>query len=249
MKISNVVVSDNRMGFLLEDASCAYANALRRSIVSLVPTLAIEDVEFFANNSALYDETIAHRLGLLPLTTDLSSYELPKSDAVDGVTRSASEVKLYLEANGPCTVYAKDLKCKDPSVKCAYPQMPIVKLLKNQSLKLEATAVLGQAKVHAKWSPAHAFYVNQYVIEDGKTKVSVIPKDLMDAKQQELFSENGKLNMAIGKTKEGTVTQKTDSMLFFVESFGQLQAKEIVSVALDQLIQQLDLTSEALKAI
>ena len=127
--------------------------------------------------------------------------------------------------------------------------MPIVKLLKNQSLKLEATAVLGQAKVHAKWSPAHAFYVNQYVIEDGKTKVSVIPKDLMDAKQQELFSENGKLNMAIGKTKEGTVTQKTDSMLFFVESFGQLQAKEIVSVALDQLIQQLDLTSEALKAI
>ena len=62
MKISNVVVSDNRMGFLLEDASCAYANALRRSIVSLVPTLATEDVEFFANNSALYDETIAYIL-------------------------------------------------------------------------------------------------------------------------------------------------------------------------------------------
>ncbi len=43
-----------------------------------VPTMAIEDVEFRKNNSILYDEIIAHRLGLVPLKTDLKSYNLPE---------------------------------------------------------------------------------------------------------------------------------------------------------------------------
>ena len=44
-------------------ANESLANAIRRS-VSEVPTLAIEEVEIFKNDSALYDEMLAHRLGL-----------------------------------------------------------------------------------------------------------------------------------------------------------------------------------------
>ena len=36
------------------------ANAVRRSL-SEVPTLAIDEVEIFSNDSALYDEMLAHR--------------------------------------------------------------------------------------------------------------------------------------------------------------------------------------------
>ena len=51
------------------DISESLANALRRS-VSEISTLAIDEVEIFKNDSALYDEMLAHRLGLVPLKTE-----------------------------------------------------------------------------------------------------------------------------------------------------------------------------------
>ena len=42
------------------------ANLIRKYI-NHIPTIAVEDVEITKNDSPLYDETIAHRLGLIPL--------------------------------------------------------------------------------------------------------------------------------------------------------------------------------------
>src|SRR3989338_9050267 len=49
-------------------ANESLANAIRRSVAE-VPTLAINEVEIFKNDSAIYDEMLAHRLGLIPLKT------------------------------------------------------------------------------------------------------------------------------------------------------------------------------------
>ena len=65
---------EGKLSFILKGADVAFANALRRVIVEEVPTMAIEDVEFRKNSSILYDEIIAHRLGLIPFKTDLKSY-------------------------------------------------------------------------------------------------------------------------------------------------------------------------------
>src|SRR5512140_1006753 len=78
------------------DANETLANALRRS-VSEVPTLAIDEVEIFKNDSALYDEVLAHRLGLVPLNTEKSM-------------SSKTKIDLKLSKTGPCTVYSGDLK-------------------------------------------------------------------------------------------------------------------------------------------
>lgn len=58
--------SDNdKIVFRLQDCNKAYANALRRIIMSEVPTMAIEFVKIKENTSPLHDEFIAHRLGKL----------------------------------------------------------------------------------------------------------------------------------------------------------------------------------------
>ena len=44
-------------------------NAMRRSIRE-IPTLAIDEVEIIKNDSALYDEFLAHRIGLVPLKNE-----------------------------------------------------------------------------------------------------------------------------------------------------------------------------------
>ena len=48
------------------DMSIELANALRRSVNDVL-VLAIDEVDIYKNDSALYDEIIAHRLGLIPL--------------------------------------------------------------------------------------------------------------------------------------------------------------------------------------
>ena len=60
--------TEQKVVFLLSGVDISVANALRRIMLAEVPTIAIETVEFYENTTALPDEFIAHRLGLIPLT-------------------------------------------------------------------------------------------------------------------------------------------------------------------------------------
>src|SRR5207249_11409000 len=86
MKVKVLAKADESMRLLLEGTEPAYADALRRVLGSDVPKMAIEDVEFhlgpirgddgkeYESVSPLFDEMIAHRLGLIPIPTDLGLY-------------------------------------------------------------------------------------------------------------------------------------------------------------------------------
>jgi len=54
--------------FTMTDTDISVANALRRIMLAEVPTLAIETVNIEENETVLFDEFIAHRMGLLPLS-------------------------------------------------------------------------------------------------------------------------------------------------------------------------------------
>jgi DNA-directed RNA polymerase subunit D len=148
----------NRLIFSVKGVDSAYANTLRRIMGFEVPVMAIEDVEFRKNTSILYDEVIGHRLGLIPLTTDLKSYNMMSECKCKGAGCASCTVKLTLKAQGPCTVYSSDIKSKDPEIKPIPGKMPIVKLLEGQELEFEATATLGQGKDHSKWCPGLIYY-------------------------------------------------------------------------------------------
>ena len=88
----------NKVSFVLMNSTPSFANVIRRAIIEEVPVMAIEDVEFRKNNSILYDEIIAHRLGLLPLTTDLKSYNLSSECKCKGKGCARCQLKLTLKA-------------------------------------------------------------------------------------------------------------------------------------------------------
>ena len=236
--------------FLLKNATPALANSLRRLMMENVPTMAIEEVEFIKNDGALYDEILAHRLGMLPLTTDLKGYDLRKPG--DEITAKNS-IKLILKAKGPCTVYAEDLKSKDPVVKPVFPQTPLVKLLKGQELELEAVAVLGTAREHVKFSPCLAWYTYQ-----PKVTVNNNHKDFDKFKDKfppQVFS-NGKIDLKLIQQHnlyeacDGVhdeivhIDKDPTTFIFTIEPWGQLSPYEILTSALDHFSKLLETFSE-----
>ena len=106
--------------FTINKINPAMINTLRRYVTNYVPTLAIEEVEIMENSSALFDEMLAHRLGLIPLKTDLKSYTLSEGCKCKGKGCAQCQLHLTLKAKGPCTVYASNIVSKDPKVKPAF---------------------------------------------------------------------------------------------------------------------------------
>lgn len=128
----------NRIEFIAKGVSTSFANMVRRYGISRVPVLAIDQVTFYDNTSAFWDEYIAHRLGLLPITTP---DKLPEE----------AEVVFSLDAEGPKAVYASDMTSSDKDISVAKGSITIVTLGPNQRLRFEGKAVLGTGKTHAKF--------------------------------------------------------------------------------------------------
>ena len=134
-------------------------NAVRRASYTDVPVMAIDLVEVFDNNTVLYDEIIAHRLAMIPLTSKeaLEKYKRPEEcvNAKLGDPDCYVTFRLEIET-GPQEermVYSGDLETSDPDVKPVYNNMPIVLMAPDQRLRLQAYARLGYGKEHAKWMP------------------------------------------------------------------------------------------------
>lgn len=152
MEVKVVLEKDNKLEFILKGVSTSFANLLRKYAMSSVPVLAIDEVTIYENTSAIFDEYIAHRIGLIPIITPLN---VPKD----------VEVTFYLEASGPKVVYSGDLESKDKEIKVAKSKIPIITLENNQSLRLEGKAILSTAKKHAKFQAS----LTTYEIKDKDT--------------------------------------------------------------------------------
>ncbi|KAK4424220.1 DNA-directed RNA polymerases II, IV and V subunit [Sesamum alatum] len=214
-KIKIRTVRDDFMKFELRDTDASIANALRRVMIAEVPTIAIDLVEIEVNSSVLNDEFIAHRLGLIPLTSEraMSMRFSRDCDACDGDGQCEyCSVEFHLRAkcinDQTLDVTSKDLYSSDHTVvpvdfsdsstgfdNAENRGIIIVKLRRGQELVLRAIARKGIGKDHAKWSPAATvtfmyepeIYINEELME-GLTLEE--KKEFVDSSPTKVFDIN-----------------------------------------------------------
>lgn len=157
MEVRIIEMTDLTTRLIIEGADTPFMNALRRIILAEVPSMAIDEVVIIENSSMLHDEILAHRLGLIPLTTDLDTYNLPEEcpcKSEFGCTLCRVALTLEAEATeNTITVYSRDVHSENPDIMPVSDKILIAKLAPDQKIKLEAYARLGKGKDHAKWQP------------------------------------------------------------------------------------------------
>lgn len=134
--------------FNLGPIDTSIANAIRRSLISSIETLAIDKIKIIENNGLLPDEMIAHRLGLIPLKRLSNGGPLPR-EAIFTLEVSNNDL---IGNDLLKTIYSRDIKTDNPEVVIPDGDIIITKLDHGQSIKLEAYAVIGTGYVHAKWN-------------------------------------------------------------------------------------------------
>ncbi len=145
MKFEIKEENEKALRFIM-DADISAVNAIRRAAANSVSCFAIDRVIFYENTSAMFDEYIAHRIGLIPIKTPSKGYN------------ESDEIVFSLEATGPITVYSRDLKSTDKDVVVANGDIPIIKLGNEQRLRIDGKAILGMGIKHAKFQPGLATF-------------------------------------------------------------------------------------------
>ncbi len=155
-----VINKDNqKISVKLKGVPLQYANALRRVCLNGVPIFAIDTIDIIENSSVLPDEGLAHRLGLIPIKTDLSRFNEPsKCECQSETGCSNCRVMLVLDSGDSDvtrTIFSNELSSEDDSIKPVSDKISIVQLTQGQRVKVECYARLGRGTEHAKWNSAN----------------------------------------------------------------------------------------------
>ena len=223
---------------VVSDINVSLANAIRRS-VNEIPVLAIDEADVYKNDSALYDEIIAHRLGLIPLKN-----QKMKAD-------QTVEMKFKIKGKGDKT----DVLSGELGDQVVYPDMPIVILSEGQEVEIVARARTGLGINHAKFSPGILFYKHlpKIKISGEGEKQSELAEIYPDA--FEMFGEKLKIKDATKfdleqddmKDYPGVEISYGDDLVLTVESWGQMDAKDVFVEACKALKGNLSEVSKVLK--
>jgi DNA-directed RNA polymerase subunit D len=177
-----------------------YVNALRRICLNGVPIYAVESVDMLENSSVLADEGIAHRIGLIPLKTDLSASK-------DG--NENDKIMLTLDSgvsDETRTILSGELKSQDNSVVPTSNDIPIVTLAPGQSIKFEAYARLGKGTEHARWNSANVATLTETEKDDERVLTvestgALNPRHIILSSVEQLSSKLSELKTIVSEIK------------------------------------------------
>ncbi len=211
------------------------ANAIRRYI-NQIPVLAVDELEIQKNDSVLYDETIAHRVGLIPLKT--------KKKITDKTT---GELKIEVKKEG--LVYSGELQ---GDIEVVYDKIPITLLDKGQEIKAIGFVKAGKGNEHSKFSSGLMFYRNITDLKIDKDcpqeVVEACPKKILKSNNGKIIVEDNEkcdmceacLEVCHKKGKESIKFSPTNELMITVESFGQMSVQDIFAGSIEALKKDLE---------
>ena len=192
--------NDEKISVKIKGVPLQYANALRRICLNGVPIYAVESIDILENSSVLADEGVAHRVGLIPLKTDLSASK-------DG--NENDKIMLTLDSgvsDETRTILSGELKSQDESVIPTSNDIPIVTLAPGQSIKFEAYARLGKGTEHARWNSANVATLTETEKDDERVLTvestgALNPKHIILSSVEQLSSKLSELKTIVSEIK------------------------------------------------
>jgi DNA-directed RNA polymerase subunit D len=224
VKAKVIEENDEKISILLSDVERAFVNAIRRTLMSDTPKMAIDTVRFemgtieqdgevWETNGPLPDEVVAQRLAMIPIPTKHDEFHFQDScpSCADMVVEDRGcplctmiyTCKAFGSEDGQ-TVTAGDMIFigVGGNISEKYHSIPITKLSRGQMIEFYATAIMGLGRDHAKWSPVCGitFSPRQVGVLNNKTKAKILwgLKLTITAKD---FDSNGRLE-DIGKVAQ-----------------------------------------------
>ena len=281
MEIEIIEMADTKAKFLLKNTSPAMANALRRTLLSDIPKMAIDKVEFLTGKiegddgkeyesiTPLFEEIIAHRLGMLPVPTDLDLFVPQDQCSCGGEGCPSCTIMYSIRKTGPATVYSSDLQPlggpNSDKLRIVDEFIPIVELTPEQGIYVYATAIMGTARKHVKWQVCNGV---------GYSYMPVIEIDPKHASDEEVLAcaeicpeglevKGGKLvvksALQCGLCKgciekisdiDGiNVTWDDSNFIFKYETDGSMTAQKALDVALDVLAKEAKTFADEIEAL
>lgn len=233
--METITKKDNKIVFSM-DLDESLANAIRR-YVNQVQTIAIDEVDISKNDSPLYDETLAHRMGLIPLKAS---------------TKVNAEGKLKTKKEG--FVYSGEIE----GIDVVYDKIPLTLLNKNQEVDIKIRVRKGHGEEHSKFSPGFIFYREASEVEMDKSVLDEVKSVCPDAEVKE---KGGKIVVADNKEKEvcdvceGICDKEgkeisikpTGELIITVETYGQLKAEDIFKKSIESLKKDLEEVAKKIK--
>ena len=208
---------DNKIQVLLSETDRSFANALRRSLISDTPKMAIDSVRFqlgtkeqdeeiWETTGPIPDEMVAQRLAMIPIPTVHDKFyfqdECPNCKDLVEADRGCLECQMIYT----CVVFgteegrwvtAGDMKYLGEEaleIPDEYKAIPITKLMKGQMIEFYATAIMGRGRDHTKWSPACGvtFHPRRIGVLNNKTKAKILWDMDLEISAKD-FDKDGKL--------------------------------------------------------
>jgi len=265
MDIEILEMAERKGKFILKSSSPAMANALRRTMLSDIPKMAIDKVEFhlgpimvddkeYESVTPLFDEIIAHRLGMIPVSTDYELFTYQNKCVCGGEGCPSCTLMYSLNKIGPCTVLSGDMvPLGNPDLKVKDENIPIVELTDGQAVLIYATAVMGTAKKHVKWQAAFGVgykYLPVITISPEKAHdpdvlnvIHLCPRHVFGEKNKKLVLVNPHACSLCETCKDatnGAINVKGDdkNFLFTFETDGSLTARQVLDKAVSILSEE-----------
>ena len=270
MKIKILEMDDYSAQIEFKNVNYSFVNSIRRSLVSMVPCLALHEIDFhmgslgsyvdeesgdereYESISAMFNEIVAHRIGMLPIPTDEKTIEAFGESISDDSKQP--DIMYSLHKQGPCTVYSGDLEPVSGDNTLVIPEtnVPIVKLAEGQAVLVYAKAKFGTARQHTKWQcvVAPRFYQAPTVsVSSGKASKTVFDivgkKNFKKKGNKHVIDNPVKAHEALRKIeqlwnnedakKSIEISRKKDHFIFEFETNKAMTAKLALEQALKAL--------------